>query len=62
MDKIDKAMKLITENKHLDGYHLNTYNYSFKYNGKPESYSREEGRGSHFYNPKGDKIREYRSV
>ena len=63
MDKIDKAIKLITENKHLDGYHLNTYNYSFKYNGKPESYSRErKGRGSHFYNPKGDKIREYRRV
>ena len=36
---------------------------NFLYSGKPEAYARErKGRGTHFYNPKGEKMRDFRAA
>lgn len=68
MSKEDKIKELLNNKEYINKLNNNyILNNNIKYinfiiNKKPESYSRErQGRGNHFYNPKGDKMIEYKN-
>lgn len=66
--KEEKIKKLLNNKEYINNL-INNYNLNnkikyikFIINKKPEAYSRErQGRGNHFYNPKGNKMIEYKN-
>ena len=61
MTKEEKVKKYIEKNNLTEQVEINIYEFSFVINRTPENYVRErKGKGNHFYNPKEEKMREYK--